>query len=173
MTGQSALQDNYCQVNPNATHEIKMELKKSATERSPTEIIFKSQSFTSNFKTVSLSYIQDGPDIFIEETGSDLKPVVHTQSIDKDLIFIDARDEYIIAKEIKDLAAGDVQYVLFKANIGTAGQMQSFIISALTSKSSEDISDMTLTKILEITETEILFILAGEERTAIFKTTLS
>jgi hypothetical protein len=55
-----------------------MELKKSATERSPTEIIFKPQSFTSNDKTVSLSYIQDGPDIFIEETGSDLKSVVHT-----------------------------------------------------------------------------------------------
>lgn len=55
-----------------------MELKKSATERSVTEIIFKSQSFTSNDKTVGLSYIQDGPDIFIEETGSDLKSVVHT-----------------------------------------------------------------------------------------------
>lgn len=78
MTGQSALQDNYCQVNPNATHEIKMELKKSATERSVTEIIFKSQSFASNNKTLGLSYIQDGPDIFIEETGSDLKSVVHT-----------------------------------------------------------------------------------------------
>lgn len=32
---------------------------------------------------------------------------------------------------------------------------------------------MTLTKILEITDTEILFILAGEEKTAIFQTTLA
>lgn len=103
---QTDLKAQYCALKTNTTGQIIVGINQAPQIRTSTEIILKSQSYTLNGATISLSFIEDQGSLFIEETDSDINTNIHKDNTDNTLIYIDSLNQYILAKEITDPSTG-------------------------------------------------------------------
>lgn len=151
--GKTDLQAQYCSLKNGTTGEIVIGVKPSAQSRDSTWFVMRTQSFASTGGVVSLSYTENQGSLSIEETDSTLTTKVHTDATDNTLVYIDSRNQYILAKQVTNAVTGEFSYVLLQATLGTAGTMTKFIISSKLDINSNNISKMGLKKILDITST--------------------
>lgn len=151
--GRTDLEGQYCSLRSGTTPEIVMGVNLNSQSRASTELILRTQSFISGTKVVSLSYIENQGSLTIEETDSTLANVIHSENTANTLVYIDGRNQYVIAKEVTSTTTAAFSYVVFKANLGTSGLMTKTTISSLTDSASNDISKMKLKEIIDITDT--------------------
>lgn len=68
--------------------------------RVSTELIIRTQLYTLNGESISLSHIEDQGSLSIEETDSTQAIKTHVDDTDNTLIYIDGRNQYILAKQV-------------------------------------------------------------------------
>lgn len=75
-----------------------MELTPVSQTRPSTELIMRTQSYTSNGALVSLSFMENEGSLSIEETDTTQATKVHSDNTENTLIYIDSKNQYILAK---------------------------------------------------------------------------
>lgn len=98
------------------TPELALDIEQNPTQQSNYQIKLTEQYQVSNV-TLALGYIQSQQDLMLQVTTPDLVSTLYTENVSNDLVFIDAKNGYMLAIEIIDQINNFYDYVVLKANL--------------------------------------------------------
>lgn len=139
-------ESSYCNLVSLTTPELVLDIEQNLSAKSSYQIKLTQHYEVSN-TTIALAYIQSQQDLMLQSTTSKLISTMYTENVSNELVFIDAKNEYILAIEIIDQTNNFFDYVLLKANLdstNTNNIMTKFtLISDNTTNSTSNTTNST------------------------------